>query len=255
MLAIVSPAKSLDLTPVEGIQSDQHRFQHDSKILVNILKKKSAKKLRELMHISDDLAKLNVQRYQDFEEIFTNNNSKPAILTFDGDVYSGLDAKTLKKSELNRAQKSIRILSGLYGLLRPFDLIQPYRLEMGTRLKNRRGTNLYKFWGDRITNQLIEDIEDTNSACVLNLASKEYWKAVHEKKLPVPVYHFDFLENRNGKYQFISFTAKKARGWMCRFMLQNRIQNPEELKAFEAEGYRFNADLSAPYRFVYTMEP
>lgn len=253
MIITLSPAKSLDFSKSELTDFTMPRQLDESERLIKTLRNKSAKKVKELMHISDDLAKLNLKRFQSFETPFDLENAKQSILAFDGDVYTGLEASTLKKNDLKYANKHLRILSGLYGLLRPFDLIQPYRLEMGTRLKTRRGTNLYHFWGDRITKLLNTDIQDQTNPFIFNLASKEYWKSVQLKKINVPVYDFEFLENRNGTYRFISFTGKKARGAMARFIIENRIENPTDVIAFDKEGYLFNTDLSTEHKFVFTI--
>lgn len=203
----------------------------------------------QLMDISDKLAKQNVLRYKAFNKSHTAENSKPALLTFKGDVYLGLKADSFDDSDLNFAQDHIRILSGLYGILRPLDLMQEYRLEMGTELTTSRGKNLYEFWGDKITKALNDSIKTQKEEYVINLASQEYWKAVQPKKLKAKVIQVDFHEERDGKISFVSFNAKKARGMMCHFIIKNRLSSPESLKAFDYDGYYFSEHLSGPDHF------
>jgi hypothetical protein len=252
MIITLSPAKSLDFSPSNIKTYSSPRLLEHSERLVDALKKKTPKKLQDLMSISLDLAELNVERYNTFHTPFTLENAKQALLAFSGDVYLGLEAATMTEDEVKLANQKIRILSGLYGLLRPLDLIQPYRLEMGTKLKTRRGPNLYKFWGDRITGLLNKDILESQSMHVLNLASNEYWKSVNRKKLAVPVIDADFLENRNGTYRFISFTGKKARGHMARFIIENKISQPSDLRAFDYDGYIYHEEMSTEQKFVFT---
>lgn len=252
MIITLSPAKSLDFSPSKLNTFSMPRLLEHSERLVQALKKKTPKKLQNLMSISLDLAELNVERYHSFKTPFTPENAKQSLLAFNGDVYLGLEASTLSEDELNLANQKIRILSGLYGLLRPFDLIQPYRLEMGTKLKTRRGPNLYKFWGDRITDLLNEDVLESQSKFIMNLASNEYWKSVNRKKLSVPVIDADFLENRNGTYRFISFTGKKARGQMARFIIENDIDDPNHIRAFDHDGYIYHEEMSTEHKFVFT---
>lgn len=226
----------------------------DTNKLVKTMRNKSAKAIGELMSISPELAKLNKQRYASFEDTMTVENSKQAVLAFNGDVYQGLQAVTMSDADMEWAQEHVRILSGLYGVLRPFDRIQPYRLEMGTRLKTRRGTNLYSFWGDRITKVLNEDLEKQNTKVIFNLASKEYYKAVNEKKVEGDIYQANFFEIRNGEQKFISFSAKKARGLLTRFIIDNRIDNPEDVVAFDREGYAFDPDQSTDRNFIFVKQ-
>ena len=204
------------------------------------------------MSISPNLAMLNKERYETYQTPFNDNNAKQAILAFKGDVYVGLETDTLNSRDLQWAQKHLRILSGLYGILRPLDLIQAYRLEMGTKLKTRRGKNLYDFWNTKITDLLNDDASEIKSNVFINLASKEYFKALQPKGLNGKIYDINFLEFRNGKYQFISFTAKKARGWMCRYIIKNRITQPKDIKGFSHEGFIYNPDLSSEYEFIFT---
>jgi cytoplasmic iron level regulating protein YaaA (DUF328/UPF0246 family) len=226
----------------------------ETQTLVRSLRRKSAKSIGELMSISSDLAKLNKERYTEFSEDFTNANSKQAILAFDGDVYSGLDNQTLLEDDLEWAQDHVRILSGLYGVLRPNDRMQPYRLEMGTKLKTRRGTNLYKYWGDKITNLLNEDIESHSQKFFFNLASNEYFKSVKVDKLNGELYSANFYERRDGEYKFISFTAKKARGWLTRYIIDNRIDTPEAVKDFNGEGFHYLKKLSSDREFIFVRK-
>ena len=219
MIAIVSPAKTLDFSPYEIDTLSSPRLLEHSDRLVSILRKKRVKSLMQLMDISENLASENYERYQAYAPPFTVENAKPAVLAFKGDVYLGLDADSFTPAELAYAQDHLRILSGLYGLLRPLDLIQAYRLEMGTALKNRRGKNLYEFWGERITKLLQEDLAAGNHQYLVNLASKEYFKSIQPALLGVPVIDIHFKERRNGVLKVISFNAKKARGAMTRALI------------------------------------
>lgn len=252
MLIVLSPAKTLDFSSPKINEHTSPRFQKESRQLVNILKKKKVKDLKSLMSISDNLATLNVRRYDNFEFPFTPENAKQAVLTFKGDVYAGLDTDSLTPSDLRFAQQHLRILSGLYGLLRPLDLMQPYRLEMGTKLKNRRGNNLYEFWGDKITKLINEDLLEQEKPLLVNLASKEYFKTIDKKKLKGRLLTITFKELRGDTYKVIAFNAKKARGLMSRFIIQNRITEAEKLKTFDLDDYFFNPDLSNEKEWVFT---
>ncbi len=255
MLLLLSPAKTLDYTEPATDLHDQPRLLSDSQPLIDILKDKSESELMDLMKISEDLATVNRERYQDFEVPFDLNNAKQSVLAFKGDVYVGLGAEDFSEDDLKFAQTQIRILSGLYGVLRPLDLMQPYRLEMGTKLQNERGKNLYEYWGNRITELLNADLNaNGQDKSVVNLASKEYFSAVKPKNLAGKLYHIDFKEHRDGKYKIIAFYAKKARGMMARYAVKNRITTPEGLKAFDMDGYAFNAELSTDQHFVFTRE-
>ncbi len=254
MITLLSPAKSLDYNPTGHTQESLPRMMDETAKLVKTMRNKSAKAIGELMSISPDLAKLNKQRYVGFEDTMTEENSKQAVLAFNGDVYQGLNTGTLSDEDLEWSQDHVRILSGLYGVLRPFDRIQPYRLEMGTRLKTRRGTNLYSFWGDRITKLINEDLENQDSKVIFNLASKEYYKAVNEKKVKGDIYQANFFEIRNGEQKFISFSAKKARGLLTRFIIDNRIDNPQDVIAFDREGYAFDPDQSNDREFIFVRQ-
>lgn len=219
--------------------------------LIEVMKTKSAREIGKLMSISDKLAKLNQERYASFSAQPSPQAVKQAILAFDGDVYVGLDSNTLDEEGLKWAQEHVRILSGLYGVLRPLDLIQPYRLEMGTKLKTSKGKDLYEFWGSSITDLLNADLKKTKSNAVINLASQEYFAAVKADQLKGTLYDVEFLEKRNGKLQFISFTAKKARGWMTRFLVDQRAKTPEEMKDFKGQGFRYQKLLSSDSKFVF----
>ena len=252
MLTIISPAKALDFSPVaNGLDATQPRFVDDTASLMQTCKTLEASDLRKLMSLSDSLAQLNHARFQEMSLPLTEENAKPCVLAFQGDVYKGLDASSLKSGELEWAQGRLRILSGLYGLLRPLDLIQPYRLEMGTKLTNSRGANLYEFWGDRLANALNDEDADPE-APVLNLASQEYAKAVPRKSLKRPVVVADFKEERNGELKTIGLVAKRARGLMARYVIRNRVENAEDLKDFDDEGYGFRPELSSEDKLVFS---
>lgn len=255
MLAIISPAKTQDFSdPGFHAQYSQPELLDHSARLVELLRKKSKKKLMQLMDVSEQIAELNVQRYQEYHTPFTPANAKQAVMAFKGDVYTGLEIESFDESQLNFAQQHLRILSGLYGLLKPLDLIQPYRLEMKIPLSNRRGKNLYAFWGDRITALLNTALEEQEDQYLINLASNEYFKAVNQKKLNAEIITPEFRDMKNGKYKMISFFAKKARGSMAAFLLKNHLQNPEDLKAFDVEGYFYNEELSQGSNWVFTRE-
>ena len=252
MLTIISPAKALDFTPVaNGLTATQPRFVDDTAVLLQTCKTLEASDLRRLMSLSDSLANLNHARFQEMSLPLTPENAKPCVLAFQGDVYKGLDAASLESGDLSWAQERLRILSGLYGLLRPLDLIQPYRLEMGTKLSNARGKNLYEFWGDRLASALNGEDADPG-APVLNLASQEYAKAVPPKSLARPLIAADFKEERNGELKTIGLVAKRARGLMARYVIRNRIEDVEGLKDFDDEGYGFRPELSSDERLVFS---
>ncbi len=256
MLTLLSPAKTLDFSAAPAdLPATAPRFEKDIAVLMRRCKKLGVPSLRKLMKLSQPLAELNHGRFQEMSLPFTRENAKPSLLAFKGDVYKGLDAGSLSKKELSWAQDHLRILSGFYGLLRPLDLIQPYRLEMGTRLDNTRGKNLYAFWGDRLAAALNDELAEHPAPAILNLASNEYIKAVPAKHLEPRLITAEFKEIRDGKPRTISFFAKRARGLMARFQVRNRIEEPEGLKAFEEEGYGFRQDLSESDRLVFTREP
>jgi len=253
VLTLISPAKALDFSrDTNGLVATEPRFVKDSAVLLKRCKQLSTRSLRKLMDLSEPLAQLNRDRFQEMSLPSTPENAKPCVMAFDGDVYHGLDAPSLSDGDLSWAQERLRILSGLYGLLRPFDLIQPYRLEMGTRLSNTRGKNLYDFWGKRLAVSLNAESEALPGTPVLNLASNEYAKAVPMKHLAPPMVTAVFQEERDGHAQTIGFVAKRARGLMARFVIENRIDEPEALKEFAEEDYGYRPDLSEDDRLVFT---
>ncbi len=251
MKIIISPAKSLDFeTPVKTSTHSQAKFLEDSVKLNKKLKTLSRKKIAEFMGISKDLAELNYQRNQDWSLPFTTENAKQAVFAFTGEVYRGIDVTTLEEDKLPALQDRLRILSGLYGLLKPLDLIQPYRLEMGKKLKVGRKENLYQFWGDKIAASLNEEMEDDE--LLINLASSEYFKAVNKKVLKVPMITPVFKDFKNGQYKTIMTFAKKARGLMVRFIVENDIQDLDGIKTFNTDGYAFDANMSTETELVFT---
>ena len=253
MILIISPAKTLDYNKIELEDHSLPRLMHDSRQLVGVLRKKSAKKLSQLMSINDNIALENEARYRRFDtENFTEENSKQALFAFRGHVYLGLKAEDFDAADITYAQEHLRILSGLYGLLKPLDRMQPYRLEMGTKLKTRRGENLYKFWGDRITKLLNEDLAAQGDEVLINLASQEYFKSIRSEKFKGRVINIQFKELRGDQYKMVSVYAKTARGLMCRYAIKNKLTDPEELKGFDYEGYYFNEDLSSENDWVFT---
>lgn len=255
MLALISPAKTLDYeTALPSSNFTQPRLLDQSEQLIEVCRELSASQLSSLMSVSEKIAQLNVARFQDWQTEFDLANARQAIFAFKGDVYTGLDAYALNESQLDFAQQHLRMLSGLYGLLRPLDLMMPYRLEMGTKLQNPRGSNLYEFWGKRITDLIQQDLQHTNSQILLNLASDEYYKAVKESALDAQIVKPVFLDQKNGKYKVISFYAKKARGLMARFVIEQQIQQVEDLKAFNSEGYYFDGENSNAKELVFKRE-
>lgn len=248
MLLVISPAKTLDYSNPEYSSHSQPDFPSEVNDLVGVLKKKSASQISKLMHLSDTLASLNVERYKNFTETFSPDNSKQAVLAFKGEVYAKMEADQFSAEDLEFAQQHLRILSGLYGVLKPLDLIQPYRLEMGTPLKTKKGTNLYQYWGTKISKALNEAGQGKT---LVNLASQEYFKAVDQKTLKLPVISIHFKEYKEGKYQVVGFFAKQARGLMARYAILNRVTDPEQLKVFGEEGYEFSAPLSTAQDWVF----
>jgi cytoplasmic iron level regulating protein YaaA (DUF328/UPF0246 family) len=226
-------------------------FVSESAKLIADLKRLSPQEVADLMGLSDQLAALNVGRYRDWSKKFTDQNSKPAIYAFDGDVYDGFDVKTLDAKAIAFAQDHVRILSGLYGALRPLDLMQPYRLEMGTSFKNARGKDLYAFWGERVTDSLKQVLEQQKKPVLLNLASEEYFKVLQAKSLDCPVISPVFQDGKDGKYKIISFYAKRARGLMARYVVENRITDPADLKGFNLDGYKYVASESKPEKPIF----
>ena len=252
---LLSPAKTLDFNfAFDGLPASEPRFVQDSEVLLQRCRKLSVPSLRKLMKLSQPLAELNRERFQEMHFPFTPDNAKPCLLAFGGDVYRGLEASSLNLSDLKWAQRRLRILSGFYGLLRPLDLIQPYRLEMGTRLDNARGKNLYDFWGSRLAEALNADHAKRGISFMLNLASVEYSKAVPFKQLDSPVVTAFFQELRNGVPKTISFSSKRARGLMTRFVVKKRVQTLDGLKEFEEEGYSFRPELSQDDRMFFVRE-
>ena len=252
MLFLLSPAKSLDYdTPAGDVPHTQPLFTKHSTELIAILRQKSPQDIAGLMDLSDALSGLNVARYQAWSPKFSARNSKQAVLAFNGDVYEGLDAKTLKAEDLAWAQEHVCILSGLYGVLRPLDWMQPYRLEMGTALENPKGKNLYKFWGSQIADYLNERLNGDKHPVVVNLASQEYFKAVDTQALKARVIECVFEDWKGGKYKIISFLAKRARGLMARYAATKHVTTPKQLEKFNLEGYAYEAAASAPDRLVF----
>lgn len=255
MLALLSPAKTLDYsTALPTDVFTQPRLLEQSQILIDEAKQLSASEVMSLMTVSEKIAQLNVARFRDWQADFDFSNARQALFAFKGDVYSGLDAYHLSDAAIDFAQTHLRMLSGLYGLLRPLDLMMPYRLEMGVRLKNERGTNLYQFWGDRITQLINDDLQQAQSTQLINLASDEYYKAVNENKVQAEIIKPVFLDQKNGQYKIISFYAKKARGLMARYMIENQVQQPEQLKEFNLDGYYYDATQSTAQSMVFLRD-
>ncbi len=252
MLMVVSPAKDLDYqTAAPAVEVTMPALLADSAELMQVCRTLTPLQLAELMHISDKLAGLNAARFTQWQLPFTPENAKAALFAFNGDVYQGLAATTLAADDLAYAQQHLRILSGLYGVLRPFDLMQPYRLEMGTKLANSRGKDLYQFWGSIVTDHLNQQLEQLQASVLLNLASQEYFKAVKPKLLAKPVLDVQFKDFKNGDYKIISFFAKKARGLMARYVIEQRIDQVEGLKDFGLEGYQFSPAQSSNNQLVF----
>lgn len=255
MLMVISPAKTLDYTsPLATQEFSLPRYLEQSSQLIEVLRKLSPSDLAELMKLSDKLAGLNVARFTEWQPNFTLENARQAILAFRGDVYTGLDADSLSAEDFNYAQQHLRILSGLYGVLRPLDLMQPYRLEMGTKLDNPAGHNLYEFWGEHITESLNQCLTEQKANVLLNLASNEYFKAVKPKQLKARLINVDFKDLKNGQYKIISFYAKKARGMMARYVIENKIDSVADLKNFTEQGYYFSVEQSKPEHLVFLRD-
>ena len=245
MIVILSPAKTLDFKiNCNTTKYTTPKFLEESNYLINELRKNDVKELSELMGISSKLSELNLKRYQNWNIDFSLSNSKQSIFCFKGGVYIGLDVASFSEQDLLYAQDYLKIISGLHGVLNPFDLIKPYRLEMGTKLKNKKGKNLYKFWGEKITNYLNEHLEKSNSSILLNLASNEYFLSVVSEKIKANVVDVKFLDNKNGNYKTISFFAKKARGAMTSFIMKNKLQDVNSLKDFSGLDYSFDKSRS-----------
>ena len=252
MLIVVSPAKSLDFeSPVKTDKYSEPRFLEQAAELVDVLRRRTPEDLSELMNISAKLGELNYRRYQNWERPFTPDNARQAVFAFTGDVYTGLDVGSLSAADLQHAQRHLRILSGLYGVLRPLDLMQAYRLEMGTRLPVGDEKDLYGFWGEQITQALNEDMKGYRPRLLVNLASNEYFRSVREKQLDADVVSPVFKDYKNGQYKVISFHAKKARGMMAAWLIRHRVSDRDALAGFDAGGYRYSAEESTTERPVF----
>ncbi|APG63418.1 hypothetical protein LPB140_00425 [Sphingorhabdus lutea] len=255
MLTLLSPAKKLNFSPVErAIEISQPQLQSDMRAIAAVAKQQSAADLKKLMHISDKLAELNEERFKVFNLDGKGNDVKPAGLVFDGDVYWGLDAKSMNDDALSYAQNHLRILSGLYGILRPMDVIQAYRLEMGTKMANPRGANLYDFWGDIIAKNLNDALASHDEQVIVNLASNEYFKAVDQNSLKARVIGANFLNIKDGEARALMYHVKFARGLMARWIMENRVDRADGLKDFNAEGYRIDVKLSTPDMLVFSRK-
>jgi len=255
MLLVVSPAKNLDYeSPLATEQFSQPELLAHSKVLMKKCKTLTPADISSLMSISDKLAGLNAARFGEWATPFTPENARQAVLAFNGDVYTGLDAKSFSEKDFTFAQQHMRILSGLYGLLKPLDLMQAYRLEMGKKLDNDRGSNLYQFWGDIITEHLNAAIASQGDNVLINLASNEYFKAVNKKVLKAEVITPAFKDWKNGQFKMISFFAKKARGLMARYIIEHQITDIEKLKAFDVAGYQYDSELSKGNEWVFTRK-
>ena len=250
MLAVISPSKTQDFEPAQISVFTQTRQIEQSQVLVDLLKDKTQDDIASLMSISDKLSKLNFDRFQTFSTPFTLSNAKQALLAFKGDVYNGIDAPNLSLDDLEFAQGHLRMLSGLYGVIRPLDLIQPYRLEMGTKLKNSQGKNLYEFWNDQISQVLNED----ESEVIINLASNEYFKGIDKNSINAKIINIAFKELKHDVYKIIGIYAKRARGLMVNYMIKNRLTEPESLKDFNVEGYQFRQAMSDDLTWVFTRD-
>lgn len=253
MIVVISPAKTLDFETASA--TEQHTnplFLDESERIIKKLKSLSKKKIKELMNISDQLADLNKERYSNWDREFSKENAKQAVLAFKGDVYVGLAAESFSEEDFGFAQEHLRILSGLHGVLKPLDLIQPYRLEMGTKLPVGRRKDLYHFWDNKVTDVLNEEFGQKESPTLINLASNEYFKVVQKKGLKAEIITPVFKDFKGTDYKVISFFAKKARGMMSAYIIKNKLTNPEELKTFDTDGYSFNVNLSEGNEWVFT---
>ena len=253
MLAILSPAKTLDYeTPLKTKLNSQPIYGRESNQLIKTLRTFEPFEVASLMKISDKLADLNHKRYVEWRNKPAESKTRPAALAFKGDVYQGLEAESFNDNDLKFAQRHLRILSGLYGLLRPLDVIQPYRLEMGTKLKTSKGQNLYDYWDTKLTNGLNEALKESKEGTLVNLASNEYFGAVQPKLLEGSLLNIGFKEKRNGQLKFVSFSAKKARGLMAKFIVKERLKNPDDLKNFDLGDYKFNKKLSSELDWTFS---
>ena len=252
MLMVISPAKTLDYeSPLATTRYTQPALLEKSQQLIEVARDLSPAQIASLMGISDKLAHLNADRFNSWQPEFTPDNARQAILAFKGDVYTGLQAETFSDNDFDFAQRHLRMLSGLYGVLRPLDLMQPYRLEMGIKFASPAGKDLYSFWDELLTDTLNDALAEQGDDVLINLASDEYFKAIKPKKLQAQLIKPVFLDEKNGKYKVISFYAKKARGLMSRYIIQNQLQKPEQLKAFDVDGYAFDAASSNDSEWVF----
>ena len=255
MLIVVSPAKTLDYdTPPKTKTFTQPDYLDQSQQLITRMREFSSRDISELMNVSTKIADLNFDRYASWQKKFTEANAKQAILAFKGDVYTGLDAESFSAKDFKFAQAHLRVLSGLYGLLRPLDLMQPYRLEMGTKLSTKNAKNLYEFWGTQITEGLNQQLKKIKSEYLINLASNEYFKSVKPKQLNGEIIVPEFKDYKNGQYKMLGVYAKKARGTMSRFIIQNQLSDPEDIKDFNEGGYSFNKKLSKDNHWAFTRK-
>ena len=253
MLMVISPAKTLDFdSPLATTRNSQPRFLDQSQQLINELQKLAPHDISNLMSVSDKIGTLNFDRFQAWQQPFDQDNARAAVLAFKGDVYTGMQAESFNAGDFTFAQKHLRMLSGLYGLLRPLDLIQAYRLEMGTKLSNEKGKNLYAFWDEKITEKINTQLTDMSSDTLINLASNEYFKVVKPKLLEARIITPVFKDFKNGQYKVISFFAKKARGKMASYIIKNRLTKAADLKGFNDNGYTFNERLSEGDQWVFT---
>ena len=250
MLVVVSPAKKLNMNPVEGINVTEPDFSTNVKELIDITRTLNVNEIKNLMGISTNLAQLNMERFS----LFGKQEKKPAALAFAGDTYKGLDAESMTSDDLEWAQKHLRILSGLYGILRPLDSIEPYRLEMGSKLKGSHGASLYDYWGKKISEKLNEQAKEIDSQVLVNCASNEYFSAIDSASLSLKVITPVFMERKDGKQKIVSFYAKKARGSMARFMIKNRLTEIDKLKSFDTGGYTYQSDQSDDEKLVYARD-
>ena len=255
MLLVISPAKTLDYeSPVKTPTYSMPDYLDHAQLLADRSRRYSLHDLREIMEVSEKIAALNVERFRDWSTPFTPDNARQALLAFKGEVYGGLEAETFSDGDFEFAQSHLRILSGLYGLLRPLDLMQPYRLEMGRRIDNVRGKNLYEFWNSIITDGLNKQLQTIGSRTLINLASAEYFKSVKPKLLQADIITPEFKDYKNGEYKMMGVYAKRARGLLSRYIIQNRITEPEAIKGFAVEGYRFNDELTVGNHWVFTRK-
>ncbi|AWX15798.1 peroxide stress protein YaaA [Mergibacter septicus] len=255
MLAVISPAKTLDYkNPAPKFSFTQPQLTSESEQLIDVCRQLTPAQIGSLMAISDKLAGLNMARFAEWQLEHNEQNAKAALFAFKGDVYTGLEAESLSENQVLYAQQHLRMLSGLYGVLRPLDLMQPYRLEMGTKLANPRGKDLYTFWGNLIADNLQQALEQQGDSILINTASDEYFKAVNVKRLNAKVIKPIFLDNKNGTYKVISFYAKKARGLMCRYLIQNQIDQVEGIKGFDLGGYWFDPTSSTATELVFKRD-